>query len=174
MMIVLIGYMGSGKSTVGRVFAQKLDTTFTDLDERIENESNTTISELFKTHGTIHFRKLESKVLRDFVENNSEGVLALGGGTPCYANNMDFLNASKVITIYLKLSIPELVKRLRSQKAHRPLIQNISDAELPEFIGKHLFERSPFYNQAQYTINCNYKTVEEVVLELENLLRQVD
>lgn len=174
MMIVLLGYMGSGKSTIGRAFAQKLDTTFTDLDERIENESNTTISELFKTHGVIHFRKLESKVLRDFVENNSDGVLALGGGTPCYANNMDFLKSANVTTVYLKLSIPELVNRLRTQKAHRPLIQNSSDDDLPEFIGKHLFERNPFYNQAQHTINCDKKTVEEVVFELENLLGQVD
>ena len=97
-------------------------------------------------------------------------VLSLGGGTPCYGTNMkDILSLSENV-IYLKASVKELSQRLQKEKKERPLIKNISDGDLPEFIGKHLFERSSFYQKANFTIDCDGKESEEIVSEIENIL----
>ena len=110
------------------------------------------------------------EVLRDVLNKNTGMVLALGGGTPCYGNNMQLVKESTPNSFYLKLSIGNLVQRIASEKLQRPLVTNISDQELPEFIGKHLFERGPFYAMANYTIDCNAKTMEEVCGEIQKRL----
>jgi len=108
--------------------------------------------------------------MRSVVKEQDDFVLALGGGTPCYGNAMQFLEEADSTSIYLKLGIPTLVERLVKEKQHRPLITNISDAELPEFVGKHLFERSPFYARADITLNCEGKTIAEIVGEIADEL----
>ncbi len=172
MIVVLIGYMGSGKSTIGKELATVLNYSFLDLDDYISDKENTSISELFKTKGEIYFRKKESQYLRELIDSSKGLVLSLGGGTPCYANNSDVLsNNLNVKAFYLKLSIPLLAKRLFNEREKRPLISHLnSEEELLEFIGKHLFERIPYYNQAQYTITTDQKSQKDV---LEEILMQL-
>lgn len=170
MRIVLIGYMGSGKSTIGKLLAEKLELDFNDLDNYIENKSGTTIPEIFKEKGEIYFRKIEHDYLNEILENESRLVLATGGGTPCYSGNMHTMLERSNAVIYLKLSIPRLIDRLSKEKDERPLIAHLEDKELPEFIGKHLFERSPYYAMAEHTILCDDKSPAEIVTEIQRLL----
>ena len=168
MIIVLIGYMASGKSTIGRVLAEKLNYSFIDLDDFIEEKENATISDIFKTKGEIYFRKKETHYLNDLLNTKSRLVLSLGGGTPCYSNNMEtILKANNTVSIYLKALIPTLISRLKTEKGKRPLIAHIeTDDLLTEFIGKHLFERSPFYSQAETIVTTDNKAENEIIEEL--------
>lgn len=170
MKIVLLGYMGSGKTTVGKKLADKLNLTFIDLDNYIEKNLNTSISEIFAETGELYFRREEHRFLKDILKNQDDIVLALGGGTPCYSNNMDLVldHTSKVF--YLKLSIAKLAERLKAGKDQRPLIRHLPDIELPEFIGKHLFERSPFYNRAAYILDVDKLDESSVLEEIEKNL----
>ena len=168
MIVVLIGYMASGKSTLGRNLAKKLNYEFIDLDVFIEENEKSTVSDLFKLKGEIHFRKLETHYLKELLGIKNDLVLSLGGGTPCYSNNMSFiLSADKVKSIYLKASIQTLMTRLKNEKSKRPLIAHIeTDDLLAEFIGKHLFERSQFYSLANITIKTDNKSEKDIIEEL--------
>ena len=168
MIIVLIGYMASGKSTIGRILSSKLNYRFIDLDDFIESKENLPISEIFKTKGEIYFRKLESEYLNLLINEYDDVVLSLGGGTPCYGDNMGLiLNSKKLTSIYLKASIPTITKRLINEKAKRPLVAHLkSEMEISEFIGKHLFERSYYYNQANFTLTIDRKTKEDILEEI--------
>jgi len=170
MKIVLLGYMGSGKSTIGKALAQYLQCDFMDLDTYIETEQGMAIAELFKAKGEIFFRREESRALKAVLAQNDSLVLALGGGTPCYGTNMDDILETATTSVYLDMSIPALVKRLSNEKAQRPLIAHLADEELGEFIGKHLFERRPFYRKAAHIVNCDDKSVAAIVNEIRNLL----
>ena len=172
MIVVLMGYMGSGKSTIGRQLATLLNYDFLDLDTFISEQENTSISKLFQTKGEIYFRKKEALFLREILNSNSHLILALGGGTPCYGNNLQYLiNHSKVQLFYLKLSIPQLAERLFKEKDKRPLISHLKTKEaLTEFIGKHLFERSPYYNEAKYIINSDFKSQDEILKQIHHFL----
>jgi len=164
MIIVLLGYMGSGKSTVGQLLAQNSNTDFLDLDEYIEQNQQATIAEIFKSKGEIVFRKLESEAVKDLINQSDNLVLALGGGTPCYVDTMAFLvEHPNVITVTLNSSIKNLSERLIKEKAKRPLIASIKDEDIPEFIAKHLFERSFFYNQAEISIQTDSLSVAKIV-----------
>ncbi|ULC58684.1 AAA family ATPase [Flaviramulus sp. BrNp1-15] len=172
MILVLIGYMASGKSSLGKKLAEKLDYEFVDLDDFIENKENASVSNIFKNKGEIYFRKQETLYLKELLQTKTNIILSVGGGTPCYAKNMQLiLNADNVKSIYLKASIPNLVDKLIKKKSKRPLIAHIKTKdELTEFIGKHLFERVQYYNQAEIQIITDNKTkkeiVEDIVLEL--------
>lgn len=172
MIVVLIGYMASGKSTLGNILAKKKHYDFIDLDDYIEKEEKTPIKSIFKQKGEIYFRKLETKTLKSIIENKDNVVLSLGGGTPCYGNNMSILlSSSSVKSFYLKASIPFLVNRLKTRKNNRPLIAHIeTDEELTEFIGKHLFERSPYYEQAHFKISIDDKSKKDIVTEILHAL----
>ena len=160
--------MASGKSTLGRVLTKKLDYNFIDLDDYIEEKEKTSINEIFKTKGEIYFRKKETQYLNDLLDSETKLVLSLGGGTPCYGNNIEtILKANNAVSIYLKASIPTLIGRLKNEKGKRPLIAHIkADDLLAEFIGKHLFERSPFYSQAETVITTDNKTENDIIEEL--------
>ncbi|WP_299118082.1 shikimate kinase [uncultured Winogradskyella sp.] len=168
MIIVLVGYMGSGKSTIGRELATVLDYDFVDLDDIIAENENLSIPEIFSQKGEIYFRKKETDYLKNIISSKIKIVLSLGGGTPCYGNNMDLIiNDHNVRSFYLKTSIPELLKRLWEEKHKRPLISHIKSKEnLTEFIGKHLFERSLFYSRSDYSIVTDEKTVSEIVEQI--------
>ncbi len=171
MIIVLLGYMASGKSYFGKKIADILEYEFVDLDEFIEKEENTTIKELFSSKGEIYFRKKEHDYLKKLVSTKTKTVISLGGGTPCYGNNMDLLlNNAKVQTFYLQVTIPNLVERVLSETDKRPLISHLkTKEELMEFIGKHLFERLGYYSQAEHTVDAN-KNEKEV---LESIIKQL-
>ncbi|MEL6813050.1 MAG: shikimate kinase [Bacteroidota bacterium] len=169
MNLVLIGYMGSGKTSVGKELARSLNFTFTDLDSAIENSLGMTISEIFASKGEIFFRKQEAEVLKEVLSDQTKLVLATGGGTPCYGTVMqDLSNRDHTTTIYLKNNLDILTKRLFQEKEHRPLIAHLETEELlNDFLRKHLFERTFYYNQADYIINCDELTVTDIV---ENIL----
>lgn len=168
MILVLIGYMASGKSTLGKVLATKLNYSFIDLDDYIEEEEKKSVNDIFKTKGEIYFRRQETNYLKNILSSKNNLVLSLGGGTPCYSGNMEIIiEAENVTSIYLKASIPTLVERLKTEKSKRPLIAHIkTDELLAEFIGKHLFERTQFYNQAQVTISTDNKNENDIIEEL--------
>lgn len=164
--------MGSGKSSVGKILSKKLNYNLIDLDDYIEEKEKATVKGLFKTKGEIYFRKKETEYLKDLLQLEDNTVLALGGGTPCFAGNMDAILESKnAVSVYLKGSLPFLSKKLFKKKTKRPLIAHIeTEEQMTEFIGKHLFERSHFYNRAEYHIITDNKEkteiVEDIILEL--------
>ncbi|MDC7999188.1 shikimate kinase [Gilvibacter sediminis] len=164
-MIVLLGYMGSGKSLIGKKLAEVLQWPYCDLDVLIEQEAGQSIPEFFKEKGEIKFRILESQVLQQQLADPKNQVLALGGGTPCYAGNMDKLLAAKgVQTIYLKTQLDTLLQRLWPERAQRPLIAHLENKDdLKDFVRKHLFDRSPYYMQAEHRIDTSEQSAEEVV-----------
>ena len=166
MKIVLVGYMGSGKSTIGRLLSKKLNINFIDLDDYIERQLEKSISTIFEEHGEIYFRKMEHNFVKELMSKKDSFILSTGGGTPCYSQNMEVINSKSINVFYLKLSIAALVERLTLEKEHRPLIKNIETAEIQEFIGKHLFERSYYYQQATNSISCDNKTPDQVVAEI--------
>lgn len=166
MKIILLGYMGSGKSTVGKILSEKTEISFFDLDTLIEKREEMTIKQIFSNKGEIYFRKLESQYFNEFIQNNTNYILSLGGGTPCYANNHDKLQLPDVQSVYLKVSIPELVKRLREEKEMRPLIASLTEEELEDYIRKHLFDRNFYYHHAKITLDTSNSTPEEIVSEL--------
>ena len=170
MNIVLLGYMGCRKSTIGRKLAERLKLRFFDLDELIEEQEGQQISELFASKGELYFRKTEAEVLRSFVAEHDNFVLALGGGTPCYANNMDFLLEQHLKTVYLKAQLKTLVERLRDQKEQRPLISSLNESGLSEFIAKHLFERRFYYEKAGLHYSVESQVIEQSVMALEQQL----
>ena len=168
--------MGSGKSSIGEILSEKLNYKLIDLDDYIEDKEKSTVSEIFKTKGEIYFRKQEATYVKDVLDLKGDYIVSLGGGTPCYGNTMaTLLEAKDATTIYLKASLPKLSKKLFKKKAKRPLIAHIASEEaMAEFIGKHLFERSQFYSQAEIVVNTDDKTKKEVataVLErISNLI----
>ncbi len=162
--------MGSGKTTIGKLLSNKLKISFLDLDEVIEQGLEDSISNIFNGKGEIFFRKKEHEYLTDVLSKKEKLILSTGGGTPCYSGNMETMLNLADHVFYLKVSIPGLVKRLLLEKEHRPLIKNIDNGELPEFIGKHLFERNNFYLKANHIIDCDDKDPETLVAEIQELL----
>ena len=170
MKIVLLGYMASGKSTIGREISKKLDMKFIDLDDYISKREKRSISEIFKVEGEIYFRKIESSYLGEILNSKDSFILSLGGGTPCYSNNMKLILNSEASSIYIKASIITLVARLTSEKNKRPLVAELENDKLTEFVAKHLFERRFFYEQASITVITEDKSIEEITTEIRILL----
>ena len=170
MKIVLLGYMASGKSTIGREISKKLDMKFIDLDDYISKREKRSISEIFKVEGEIYFRKIESLYLGEILNSKDSFILSLGGGTPCYSNNMELILNSEASSIYIKVDIKTLASRLIAEKNKRPLVADLEDDKLLEFVAKHLFERRFFYEQASITINSENKSIEEIITEIRILL----
>jgi shikimate kinase len=145
--IYLTGFMGSGKTTFGRMLAHALNRDFLDLDHLIEKQEGATVSELFSKYGEEGFRSLERKALLS-TQDMKNAIIATGGGAPCFQDNMDFMNRHGR-TIYLRVSPEVLAKRLLPARDHRPLIAGKSETELLDFIRTKLSERETWYNQAQ-------------------------
>ena len=151
MVVYLIGFMGSGKSTIAKRLANKIGYQFIDLDVYIEQKYMFSIAELFSKYGEDYFRTLETKSLQEI--NNDECVIATGGGTPCFANNMELMK-SRGKTIYLELSNEALYSRLVNVKHKRPATQNLDEQGLKDFITAKMQARKPIYEQASFTINA--------------------
>lgn len=168
--IILLGYMGCGKSTIAKLLANSTSFSYLDLDEIIEKNENASVKNIFSEKGEIYFRKLEHQILEKLINNQESFILSLGGGTPCYSNNHEFLKTSNVISIYLKASVETLYDRLLYSNSERPLIANKKPEEMKEFIAKNLFDRSYYYNQAQFKISVDGKSSEEIISEIETIL----
>ena len=148
--IFLIGMMGSGKTFWTKKIAKWIKSAGYDLDDLIEMTEEKSISEIFEEDGEDYFRKLEAKILRWFKEKKKY-VLAAGGGTPCFHENMNWMKKEGMV-IWLDESIEILVQRLASEKAHRPLIAHLSNEEIAQFIQQKLVERHAYYQQANYRL----------------------
>ncbi len=170
MKIVLVGYMGSGKSIIGKLLSEKTTVNFIDLDSEIEKREKKSIKSIFSQQGEIYFRKLEHNVFSDLMKSDQNYIISTGGGTPCYANNHEFLIESQVISIYLKATVETLFERLKNEKSKRPLLQDKTNDEMKEFIAIHLFERSFFYNKCTSIISVDNKTPIEIVDEIQKLI----
>ena len=163
--------MGSGKSSVGRQLAASLNYKFIDLDQAIAQETGSSISDLFATKGEVYFRKMERKLLAKILTDSSNLVLASGGGTPCYGDMIQFLKSVASTTVYLKTSNEELTRRLFNERQQRPLIAHLNtELLLNDFIKKHLFERSYFYNQSDLKVATDSRSEETIVEEIQNNL----
>lgn len=158
--------MASGKTTIGKMLSESLQLPFYDLDSIIEQELKTTINEIFEQKGELFFRKKEREVLEVFLNNTNNYVLALGGGTPCYYDNFNLYQNNNIKSFYLKTSVTTIIERLKTQKNTRPIVANLNDEELTEFVAKHLFERNYFYNQVQTIITVDNKNEGEIVSEI--------
>ncbi|MFY9244106.1 MAG: shikimate kinase [Polaribacter sp.] len=170
MKIVLLGYMASGKSSIGKRLSKKMSIEFIDLDDYIIEKEKSSILDIFKNKGEIYFRLIENKYLKEILAKNTNFVLSVGGGTPCYANNMEEINQEYVTSIYLEGNLKTLVKRLIKKKSKRPLIASLSDDQIPEFVAKHLFERRFFYDQAKMKVKIDDKSKKKVAKEIKKLL----
>ena len=168
MIISLIGYMGSGKSHISKLLTQKLQFKLIDLDKEISLKNKLSISEIFEKKGEIYFRKQERLMLEDVLATRENSVLSLGGGTPAYYDNMEFINTHSQ-SVFLRTSVKTLAERLLKQKQKRPLIAAQTDEGLPEFIAKHLFERNYYYSQAKFTVDTDGKDPADIADEIAAL-----
>ena len=164
--VFLIGMMGSGKSHWLKQMAKWTKFVGYDLDALIEMNEEKTIAEIFNEDGEAYFRKVESKILKWFKEKKKY-IVATGGGTACFQENMDWMKKEGVV-IWLDESVEVLVKRLSAEKAHRPLIANLSDHELAIFLEQKLVERYPFYKQADYRLTSEQINESELKKLIQN------
>jgi len=165
--IVLLGFMGSGKTTLGKQLAASLGWIFTDLDRFIEAAENRTLSDIFEKDGEAAFRKLESDALKK-VLNYEHQVIAIGGGAPCSPANLRLIN-EKSLSVYLKVSKPQLLHRLTYSSTPRPLLKGKSESETQNFITDLLAAREPFYLQADVIIESDEITARMIVLHLPTI-----
>ena len=144
--IFLIGYMGAGKTTIGKQIAKRLGWPFVDMDLFIENRYHKAVPDIFAEKGEEGFRKIEQAILQEVAQFENT-VISTGGGTPCFFDNMDLMNRTG-ITVYLKVPVSELVRRLITGKQERPLIKDKNREELTRFITENLEKREVWYNRA--------------------------
>lgn len=147
----LVGYMACGKTRRGKVMAEESGIRFIDLDAYIVDRERRTIPEIFSKEGEQGFRKLETRYLQEVCEFYEDFVLSTGGGTPCFNGNMDYMN-SQGKTIFLNTDLEVIVERLIRGKHKRPMVSQLNDGEIREFVCKHLEERLPYYQQAKEII----------------------
>mgnify|MGYP000488654122 CR=1 FL=1 len=174
MKVVLLGYMGVGKSTLGRLLADHLDVKFIDLDSYIEEKEGQSISNLFENKGEIYFRQQETLALNQLLTTPEGMILSLGGGTPVYGDNMQIITETEDVTsIYLKLQTDALVSKLFEQRGDRPIISHINDRiEFEEFVRKHLFERQQFYYMADHILDVTDRSASDSLDDLIKLLNK--
>lgn len=154
MKFFIVGYMASGKTTFGKELAKDEGLPFLDLDDCIEEREGRSISEIFAICGERYFREVERRVLHELCDEQNEFVMATGGGTPCFFDNMEYMNCTGR-TVFLNVSLSVIVKRLKRQRADRPLLARYSDDELESFVREHLESRLSFYMKAKEQIGVN-------------------
>lgn len=164
--IFLIGFMGAGKSFWGEWLGGQLDIPFLDLDEYIYKMEGKSISDIFRIEGESYFRKIERDGLHQ-IAKFKQFVLACGGGTPCYYNNMEFMNQNG-ITIWLNPSIETLIQRVKSKNNKRPLISEMDEKQMKVYFKKKIKERQNFYQMAQFRIDFEFQSGETLLNLIHN------
>ena len=171
--IFLIGYMGAGKTTLGKAFARAMGLTFVDLDWYIEERYHKTVSQIFAERGEDGFRELEKRMLHE-ASDFEDVVISVGGGTPCFFDNMDYMNQAGE-TVFLDVDNQVLFRRLKVAKQQRPLLANKTDEELMAFIQEALEKRLPHYTKAKHVFNGelleNRHQIQQSVERLKELLK---
>lgn len=148
MRIFIMGYMGAGKSTIGKRLASRLDIPFIDIDEAFETRYRYSIPRFFDQFGEERFRDLEHQCLKDIIEDHEHAVISTGGGTPCFRGNLELMKENG-ITVYLKMHPSSLASRLKQARRLRPIIMDIHNEDLLAFVESQLKEREPFYERAE-------------------------
>ncbi len=171
--IILVGYMGSGKTTMGKALSKDTGMMFYDLDWYIESRMHKSVSQIFAEKGEEGFRKIEYNMLHEVAEFE-DVIISCGGGTPCFFDNMDYLNRQGDV-IYLKADPETLYKHLLMAKVERPLLKGKSADELIAYITQHLQQRAPFYEKARHTLDVtvldDYDKIKISVTKLRELLK---
>jgi len=170
--IFLLGYMGAGKTVIGRSLSKKLGFKFYDLDNYIEQIEGKKVSDIFNEKNEVYFRKIENKYLHELSLKNEKKIISTGGGTPCFKNNLEIIQtSSNSISVYLKADIETLVKRLLHSIEKRPIISHLKkEDELKEFITKHLFERSFYYEKSDIKIKTDDIELKDIVKLIGELI----
>jgi shikimate kinase len=163
--IFLIGYMGVGKSSLGKKLANKLNLPFLDTDELLEQKFGFSIADYFVKNGEQAFRLEEKDLLEQNDFNNT--IVATGGGLPCFYDNMEVMN-EKGITIFLNRPAKELYQRLVNAKKQRPLIKELKEDDLLDFITNQLNDRLPYYEKATFILDRKNQSVEEIIARISN------
>ena len=167
--IILIGYMGAGKTTVGRELAKELGLMFYDLDWYITSRMRRTVAQIFEEHGEDGFRQIERNMLHEVAEFENI-VLSCGGGTPCFFDNMDYMN-QKGETVYLKATPEVLYAHLKMGKGVRPLLLNKTPEQVEAFVKTQLKEREPFYTKAKHTFDVSLlDNNEKIHVSVKNII----
>ncbi len=169
--IYLIGYMGAGKTTVGKELAKRIGLSFIDLDNYIEARYHRTVGQLFQEKGEEGFRNIEGRMLRE-VATFEDVLISTGGGAPCFTENMLFMNQTGT-TVYLKVSVEELAKRLEVCKQTRPILKGFSGEELRNFIDESLQKRESYYNQASLIFNAEVMLTDADVLSISQRVEEL-
>ena len=170
--IILIGYMGAGKTTVGRQLAKRLGLMFYDLDWYIMNRMRRTVPQIFEESGEEGFRKIEHAMLHEVAEFE-DVVLSCGGGTPCFYDNMDYLNRMGE-TVYLKASPEVLYAHLKMGKSVRPLLLDKTPGEVEAFVKEQLAQREPYYSKAKHTLDVNVlDTYDKIKISVEKIIKML-
>ncbi|HIX85656.1 MAG TPA: shikimate kinase [Candidatus Parabacteroides intestinigallinarum] len=169
--IFLVGYMGAGKTTVGRALSKRTGLSFIDLDYYIEGRYRKTVSQIFAEKGEEGFRKIERNLLHE-VAAFEDVLVSTGGGTPCFFDNMDYMNACGA-TIYLKVSVEELARRLEVCKRTRPVLRGRSGEELRDFIAESLERREPYYGKASVVFDAERMLTESDVRGITDALVKI-
>ena len=166
--VILVGFMGSGKSTLGKKLAYRMNIPFIDSDTEIELHYNKKIGEIFTEHGESHFREIEKSFIESLIDKD-DFVLATGGGMPCFDDNMKKLNEIGT-TFYLERSAKELVNRLMNAKSKRPLLEGLTDEELLAFVEDKLALREEYYKESAVILNREEQTI-DVIQRMIDLLQ---
>lgn len=170
--IILIGYMGSGKTTIGKALSKETGMMFYDLDWYIESRMRKTVAQIFAEKGEEGFRKIEHNMLHEVAEFENV-IISCGGGTPCFFDNIDYINQQGEV-VYLKATPEVLYRHLLMGKTERPLIKNKTPEELVAYITEQVAKREEFYNKARYTLDVslmdNYEKIQLSVDQLRQLL----
>lgn len=165
--VVIVGFPGAGKTTLGKTLAERLGLSFVDLDTRVEENYHISVPHLFQKYGESAFRECEYAMLTECLAQ-SDVLIATGGGAPCFKDAMSRINGAAV-SIYLKLTEEELFQRLRSSRKVRPLLQSLDDAGLRAYIHWTLQEREPYYRQAVLTVTTDELEMEDLVNKIVSL-----
>ena len=170
--IIIVGYMGSGKTTVGKALSKDLGIPFYDLDWYIESRMRKTVAQIFAERGEEGFRKIEHNMLHEVAEFENV-IISCGGGTPCFFDNMDYMNGQGE-TVYLQASPDVRYNHLKMGKTERPLLKNKTPEEMQVFIAEQLEKREPYYSKAKHTLNVdlleNYEKIKISVAKMRALL----
>lgn len=170
--IILIGYMGAGKTTIGHALAKVLGVPFYDLDWYIESRMRKTVKQIFDEKGEDGFRSIEHNMLHEVAEFENV-VVSCGGGTPCFFDNIDYMNC-QADTVYLKATPEVLYEHLQMGRTVRPLLLGKSPEEVRTFIREQLQEREKFYTKARYTLDVNLMdNHEKINITVQELLRTI-
>jgi len=165
--VYITGFMGCGKTTAGKKLASELKFSFIDLDHEIEHKEKRAISEIFSVSGEAYFRKSESETLRE-LDIVADTVVATGGGAPCHGDNLLYMKGTGIV-VYIKMTPMQLADRLGDMSNKRPLLKNLKEGEMVEYISAKLREREPFYNQATIIvdgIHLDIKSLSEMIQEI--------